>query len=176
MIANIDAAKEFLAKTPFFGGLADHQLEALCERLGELRFAKGEAVFREGENGSAMFVVASGDLVACQRGEHGHVVRLKRFGVGDFFGETTLIEMQPRPFTVLVERSAELFQLTNMDLYKLYKDDVKAYVLVLQNINRELCRRLRRADKRITQMADEDGDETTQIRKTGALRVLPTEE
>jgi hypothetical protein len=36
--------------------------------------------------------------------------------------------------------------------------------MVLQNINRELCRRLRRADKRITELADEAGDEKTQIR------------
>jgi hypothetical protein len=35
--------------------------------------------------------------------------------------------------------------------------------MVLQNINRELCRRLRRADGRIAELA-EDGDEVTQIR------------
>jgi hypothetical protein len=43
---------------------------------------------------------------------------------------------------------------------------VKSYVLVLQNINRELCRRLRRASVRITAYADEAGDEVTQIRDT----------
>ncbi len=51
-----------------------------------------------------------------------------------------------------------------MDLYRLYREDVKAYVLVLQNINRELCRRLRKADSRLTQIADEAHDEVTQIR------------
>jgi CRP/FNR family transcriptional regulator, cyclic AMP receptor protein len=50
-----------------------------------------------------------------------------------------------------------------MDLYKLYQADVKAYVLVLQNINRELCRRLRKADTRITEFADEAKDDITQI-------------
>jgi hypothetical protein len=44
---------------------------------------------------------------------------------------------------------------------------VKSYVLVLQNINRELCRRLRRASVRITAYAAEAGDELTQIRETG---------
>src|SRR5256885_13935224 len=92
-----------------------------------------------------MYVGQGGELVANQAGESGSTVRLMRFCEGDFFGETTLIEMQPRPFTVRVERDARLWELTNMDLYQLYRQDVKGYVLVLQNINRELCRRLRRA-------------------------------
>ena len=69
-----------------------------------------------------------------------------RYSPGDFFGETTLIEMQPRPFSVVVEHPALLYELTNMDLYALYRQDVKACVLILQNINRELCRRLRRRE------------------------------
>ena len=57
--------------------------------------------------------------------------------------------MQPRPFTARVDKDAILYEHTNKDLYRLYKEDVKAYVLVLQNINRELCRRLRSAGDRI---------------------------
>ena len=49
------------------------------------------------------------------------------------------------------EVEAVLYELTNRDLYRLYQDDLKAYVLVLQNINRVLCRRLRRATARITE-------------------------
>ena len=61
-------------------------------------------------------------------------------------------------------RRARLYELTSMDLYALYQEDVNAYVMVLQNINRELCRRLRRAGNRIAEYADEFGDEATQIR------------
>jgi hypothetical protein len=42
-------------------------------------------------------------------------------------------------------------------------------VLVLQNINRELCRRLRRASRRLTEYAERAGDELTQIRDTGPV-------
>jgi CRP/FNR family cyclic AMP-dependent transcriptional regulator len=67
---------------------------------------------------------------------------------GDFFGEMTLIEMQNRSATVVVERSTVLYELTAQKLYTCYKTDIHAYVMVMQNINRELCRRLRRADDR----------------------------
>ena len=39
-----------------------------------------------------------------------------------------------------------------------------AYVMVLQNVNRELCRRLRKSDLRLTEVADEAQDDETQIR------------
>ena len=62
----------------------------------------------------------------------------------------TLIEMQNRSATVVAESPTVLYELTARQLYTCYKTDIHAYVMVLQNINRELCRRLRRADNRIT--------------------------
>ena len=159
--------KEFLTRTPFFGGLEPETLDLLVGMLVERSFSKGSAVFREGDQGKSMYIVHSGELVANQAGESGGTVRLMRFLEGDFFGETTLIEMQPRPFSVLADRDARLWELTNADLYHLYLTDVKGYVLVLQNINRELCRRLRRAGNRITEFADHTEDERTQIRSDG---------
>lgn len=158
---------EFLSRTPFFGGLLPESVERLAGMLVERTYGPSGVVFKEGEPGKSMYVVHRGELVANQAGESGAPVRLMRYGPGDFFGEMTLIEMQPRPFSVVAEVESRLWELTNMDLYTLYRHDVKAYVLVLQNINRELCRRLRRAGDRITEFADDDGDERTQIRNDG---------
>jgi CRP-like cAMP-binding protein len=173
MTGDTSTLKEFLVRTPFFGGLLDEALERVIGMLVERPFAAGASVFRRGESGRSMYIVGSGELVAYQSAESGRSVKLMRFARGDFFGETTLIEMQPRPFTVVVEKEARLYELTNMDLYQLYKKDVNAYVMVLQNINRELCRRLRGAGNRITEIAEEFGDEVTQIRKEGKLPPLP---
>ena len=64
----------------------------------------------------------------------------------------TLIEMQNRSATVVAESATVLYELTARCLYTYYKADIHAYVLVMQNINRELCRRLRRADSRIAEL------------------------
>jgi CRP/FNR family transcriptional regulator, cyclic AMP receptor protein len=167
--------KAFLVRTPFFGGLDDAALDRVIAMLVERPFPVGAVVFREGEQGRSMYIVRSGELVKCQSGESGRSVRLMRFRPGDFFGETTLIEMQPRQFTVSVEREARLYELTNMDLYQLYQKDMRGYVMVLQNINRELCRRLRGADARITELADDLGDQGTQIGMASKIRRLPDE-
>jgi CRP-like cAMP-binding protein len=167
MTASSETLKSFLTRTPFFGGLDDQALDRIIAMLAERRFLAGSNVFKEGDTGRSMYVIGQGEIVMCRHGESGHQVKLVRLHEGDFFGETTLIEMQPRPYTAQVASDASLFELTNMDLYKLYREDVKAYVLVLQNINRELCRRLRKSDMRIIEIADETGDDVTQI---GAAR------
>jgi len=147
--------KASLVATPFFGGLSDASLDLLIPMLIERSFDVGAKVVAEGEPGRSMYVVHSGELVVNKAGESGRLIRMAGLGPGDFFGEMTLIEMQNRSATVVAESPTVLYELTARNLYTYYKADVHAYVMVMQNINRELCRRLRRADHRIAELADE---------------------
>ena len=149
------ALKEFLARTSFFGGLAGSPVfDPLADMLRERQFKQGEVVLREGETGTSMYIVRSGTLYATRKCEDGSDVRMLLFRPGDFVGVTTLIEMEPRPFACVAEKDSLLYELSNMDLYKLYKEDIKGYTLVLQNISRDLCRRLRKAAQRIAALED----------------------
>lgn len=140
--------KAFLLATPFFGGLSDPSLDLLISMLVECRLDAGATVVAEGEPGRSMFIVKSGRLVVSKRTNSGSAVPISRLEPGDFFGEMTLIEMQNRSATVVTESPTVLYELTARKLYACYKADIHAYVMVLQNINRELCRRLRRSDDR----------------------------
>ena len=144
--------KAFLLATPFFGGLSDASLDLLVSMLVERRFDAGARIVTEGEPGRSMFIVHSGQLVVSKLGDFGRAIRMSGLEPGDFFGEMTLIEMQNRSATVIAESAAVLYELTARNLYTYYKADIHAYVLVMQNINRELCRRLRRADSRIAEL------------------------
>ncbi len=144
--------KAFLIATPFFGGLSGAGLDLLVSMLVERRFDVGATVFAEGEPGRSMFIVHFGKLVVSRLGDSGRPIRMAGLEPGDFFGEMTLIEMQNRSATVVAESPTVLYELTARNLYACYKTDIHAYVMVLQNINRELCRRLRRADNRIAEL------------------------
>jgi CRP/FNR family transcriptional regulator, cyclic AMP receptor protein len=144
--------KAFLLATPFFGGLSDASFDLLVSMLVERRFDIGATVVAEGEPGRSMFVVHSGELVVSKLGDSGRIIRMASLHPGDFFGEMTLIEMQNRSATVVAQSPTLLYELTARQLYTYYKADILAYVMVMQNINRELCRRLRRADDRIAEL------------------------
>ena len=146
--------KAFLVATPLFGGLSDASLDLLISMLVERRFEVGATVVAEGEPGRSMYIVHSGELVVSKLGESGRAIRMTGLGPGDFFGEMTLIEVQNRSATVVADSPTVLYELTARNLYTYYKADIYAYVMVIQNINRELCRRLRRANDRIAELAD----------------------
>jgi len=152
MAVSLPDLKAFLLATPFFGGLSDASLDLLVSMLVERRFDVGATVVVEGEPGHSMFIVHSGELVVSKRRGSGLAIRIAGLGPGDFFGEMTLIEIQNRSATVVAESPTVLYELTARNLYTCYKADIYAYVMVMQNINRELCRRLRRADDRIAEL------------------------
>lgn len=144
----------FLSGTSFFGGLAPEVARAVLAMLKERRIAPGEVLFEEGDDGKSMYIVGKGALIVQRHCPHGTDARLMMMRPGDFFGVTTLIEMEPRPFSCHAEVESLVYELTNLDLYQLYKKDQKTYLLVLQNITRELCRKLRKAAQRIAALED----------------------
>jgi CRP/FNR family cyclic AMP-dependent transcriptional regulator len=164
MVVSSSDLKAFLVATPFFGGLSDASLDLLIAMLVERRFGAGATVVAEGEPGRSMYIVHSGELVVSKRGGSGRAIRMTALGPGDFFGEMTLIEVQNRSATVVTESPTVLYELTAQNLYTYYKADIHAYAMVMQNINRELCRRLRRADNRIAELTESSRESMTQIR------------
>ncbi|MDR7035708.1 MULTISPECIES: cyclic nucleotide-binding domain-containing protein [Methylobacterium] len=146
--------RAFLIDTPFFGGLSGSSLDLLISMLVERHFEAGATVVTEGEPGRSMYIVHSGEIVVSKLGASGCAIDLNRLGPGDFFGEMTLIGVQNRSATLVAESPLVLYELTARSLYSYYKADIYAYAMVMQNINRELCRRLRRADDRFAELAN----------------------
>jgi CRP-like cAMP-binding protein len=147
-----------LRSIPLFGGLEDPSLEKIEAMLVESSLPSGAVVCSEGERGRAMYVVAGGEVEVRRANSQGVQVPIVRLGQGEFFGEMTLVEIQPRSATVVVTEPSTLYSLTNKDLYSLYLEDQNAYVLVLQNICRQLSRRLRKADGRICELLSSSQD------------------
>ncbi len=156
---------KFLPTIPLFGGLEDDTLQRIIALMKVETLVPGTEVCKQGDPGRSMFVVLSGEAVIYRTNTPGaRRTKLIRMGPGEFFGEMTLIDIMKRSATVVVEKPTVLLTLGNKDLYTLYNDDVAGYVMVLQNLCRELSRRLRTTNNRLTSLAEEVGDEGTLIR------------
>ena len=159
------ATRDFLRSIPIFGGLEDPKLDSVLALLEEKDVPMGSPVVRQGETARCMYVVFSGEMMvrrAAPSGVMRKVVRLKR---GEFFGETTLIEIHPSDVSIVVDQPARLYALSNRGLYTLYQRDAGAYLILVMNIARELSRRLRKAENRVCELAEqaEEEDDRTQI-------------
>jgi len=144
-----EAFQRFLRGSAMFGGLEGRSLESVVQRLQPIRLPAGKEVFSEGELGRTMYIVYKGEVEVRRTSSTGAAVPIVRLGPGECFGEMALVELQPRSATVVATRPVTLYSMNNLDLYRLFREDNYAYVIVLQNICRLLSRRLRKADSRL---------------------------
>jgi|SRR5215813_4749103 len=143
---------DFLRSIALFGALSDDSLRRIEAMLVPREYEVGATICSEGESGRAMYVIRSGEVEVLRACTGGAVVPIVRLGPGEFFGEMSLIEIQPRSATVRVVEPALLYSMTNRDLYSLYGQDLSGYILLLQNICRQLARRLRKSDSRLSEL------------------------
>jgi len=137
---------EELRHVGLFGAVSDEVLEFLAAKLVVLSPRSGDIVFREGDSARDMFVVMSGEMEVQKRSQSGVDARVALLGPGDWFGEMSILDVQPRSASVRSLAPSRLLKISASDLDALYRHDTKAYALIVLNIARELSRRLRVAD------------------------------
>jgi CRP/FNR family cyclic AMP-dependent transcriptional regulator len=133
-----------------FAGL-DAATASALERLAEPRsFEEGAVVVSEDEPGDSLFVLVSGKVKVVLYGESGREVILTIFSKpGEFFGEMSLLDDEPRSATVMAIRPSTFLTLSRGD-FRAYVDRHPSIAL---QILTELSRRLRRADAVIGDLA-----------------------
>lgn len=129
-----------------FGALADDVLIHLANTLAVDAPEPGELLFREGDPAAAMYVVMSGEVEVLKKSRTGHEARVAVLGPSDWFGEMSIVDIQPRSATVRALAPCRLVRITTSDLDALYRHDLRSYSIVVLNLARELSRRLRVAD------------------------------
>ena len=135
-----------------FGALSDEVLTHLAGTLTVQTPEAGEVVFREGDDASAMYVVLRGEMEVLKRSKRATEARVALLGPSDWFGEMSIVDIQPRSATVRALAPSRLVRVTPSDLDTLYRHDLRAYAIVILNLARELSRRLRVADGIVTDL------------------------
>ena len=135
-----------LRQVGLFGAVSDDVLQFLSSKLVVVHPESGDVVFHEGDPARDMFVVMSGEMEVLKKSQHGVEARVALLGPGDWFGEMSILDVQPRSATVRVLAPSRVLRIAASDLDALYRHDVKAYAIIVLNVARELSRRLRVAD------------------------------
>jgi len=122
-----------LRSVPIFRGLQKATLFELARRSVEVNYPAGATVVRQGDPGDALCIVAEG-AVEVYRDDR--VVR--QLTAGDYFGEISLIDGEPRSATVVAVGDVVLLELSSSDFDSLLSVPSVARV-VMKNLAR-FCR------------------------------------
>ena len=141
----INAAE--LRDVGLFGGLGDEALQQLVSNLKIMKRAADEVIFSEGDQAREFYVLLRGEVEIFKALKGGAEARLATLNPGHWFGEMSVLDVQPRSVSARAMSPCRLLVVTSHDLDVLYRRDLKAYTLVVLNVARELARRLRLVDE-----------------------------
>ncbi len=140
---------DLLARVSIFKGLPKEALERLSSTLKPMEFAKDALIVSQDTSGDALFIIESGRVKVVLYGESGREMILTIFRSGDFFGEMSLLDGQPRSANVIALENARVLVLSREDFVR-HLQEVPTTAL---NILSEMSMRLRRADEVIGNLA-----------------------
>jgi len=147
---------ELLRAMPIFGGLRNETLNLVLDHSDRRTFESGDFFFREGDPGEFIYVLESGAALV-ERLWNGAPIILARLGVGDCFGEMSLVDLQPRAASVRAETSVQAIEIPYRVFVTLCREDTEQYTVIMMNLGREISRRLRLAGDRLFHFQQELG-------------------
>jgi uncharacterized membrane protein len=131
-------ARELLGEVPLFHGMDAAALHRITLRLKERRLETGELLFSEGETGTALYVVATGEIEVLV-GRGGREVTLARLGPRSHLGEMALLDDTPRSTSARAAAASTLLEVPR----EVFLDELLASAEATRALLGEMARRLR---------------------------------
>lgn len=128
-----------------FEGLDAEEAMRVIALLERHELAHGDAVFKEGDDGDRMYLIARGAVsIKVRLADAARARRLATFVPGVFFGEMTMIEGGRRSADAFAKGDrVVLYSLGTAQLAQLVQQYPQTGVKLYRNINREIAARLR---------------------------------
>jgi CRP-like cAMP-binding protein len=129
---------EILAKVPVFSGLPEEERERLGRLLRSRRYARGEVIFLEGDQGTALCLIAEGRIRIQLTGTDGREVVINVYGPGEIFGEMALLDGEPRSADAIAQDASRVFWLQREDFAAFLDNHPRAAMTMLASLSRRL--------------------------------------
>jgi len=127
-----------LERLPLFAGLSGKELERIGRLVEEIEVPAGRQLASTGDAGRELFIIVDGRAVVTTA--RGRVIRLRP---GDFFGEMSLIDGEPRSADVTAATPMRLLAIGYREFWQLLDESLP----IVRKIMRTLCQRIRRAER-----------------------------
>jgi len=139
--AETDTIVQMLQKTSLWSGLSNKDLKLIAKASKERNFETGETIVQKGQGGVGFYLVLEGSVEVRSNG-----TMLAKLGPGQFFGEMSVIDNEPRSADVVAVEPARCLILSAWSFNALMSENPRIAIKLLQ----EFVRRLRKANQSIS--------------------------
>lgn len=173
----LDERIALLVQAPLFSVLPKGELETLAAQFHDVRYRKGEIIFREGEPAARLFLIDEGQVKLTIASPGGNELLIALLGRGEIFGELSIIERGPRAMDATAMAATRVFALSADNFWTTLEE----HPPLARRLLELMARRLRRADqttqdlvffdsptrlaRKLLQLAEEHGEMTGPDRK-----------
>lgn len=149
-----DSLAYFLSTIPIFEGLKKKDLKLLEGMMHVRNYRSDETVFHEGDIGSGMYCIRSGQVSIFVQDEDGREVQQALLSTGDFFGEVALTAQKPRIASARTLEPTVLVGLFRADLLEAINKYPAIAAKILLGLTRCISDRLQYASVKLQQQGD----------------------
>jgi HEAT repeat protein len=142
----------FLKRVPIFADLPPNDLKQVAVIAQEASFQDGEVLAEEGEQGDELFVIVEGQVVVTTAGAGGQVMELARRGPGEYVGEMSIINREPRMASLAASGNTYALTIDQRSFEGLLRERPDVGLAVI----RELSSRLRKNTDLLEQLAGQN--------------------
>lgn len=129
MTLSLDRRSAILAGCRLFQGIDAEGLEALAGKASQIEFPAGHVIARQGEIGTGFFVVMDGRVRVVRDG-----TVLATLGPGEFFGELSVLDRQPRNAMVAAEVPTTCLALASWDFESVLLEQPRLTLAILRGV------------------------------------------
>ena len=114
--------QEMLARTELFLTMNPSEIDTLAEEMHEQIYEPGDAIIRQGEEGSSMYIIVEGlvNVLIDFKGDL-QQKQVAQIGPGQFFGEMSLLTGESRTATVIANLTTVAYELSKRSLESVFE-------------------------------------------------------
>lgn len=124
---------DLLRKVPILSGISDRALATIAAQAEVIDFPSGAYIVRQEQVGTGFYIVASGQVSVIRGGE-----TLARLGPGEFFGELSVLDQEPRTAHVLAGEPTTCLALASWNFTKILERHPKITLSILREVAQRL--------------------------------------
>ena len=92
-----------LERVPIFKSLIKDDIEQIANNAERIHYNTNEYIIKQNDTGDSLYIIADGVVGVKVENEKGDLILVSKLGVGDFFGEMSLMTGEPRTANIISE-------------------------------------------------------------------------